>query len=625
MTQTFRPDIEGLRGVAILLVVFYHVGLPGFSGGYIGVDVFFVLSGYLITGLLVKEIESTGRLRIARFYGRRARRLLPALTLTLLVTCVASFYLLTPIEQRQLPKSAFATAAYASNIYFAKAATDYLGGTAETNPFLHTWTLSVEEQFYLIWPLLILIAGRGGRRPLFATMVVIFVSTFALSVWLTRFRHPWAFFLSPPRAWEFAAGGLCVLLSRETRLTEFVRWGGLAAMLCAALAFTRQTPFPGVAALLPVAGTGMILHAGQPGRGLGKLLSTPPLRLIGKLSYSWYLWHWPSLVIATAIWGRLSPGARGVCLLFSLALAGLTYYTIENPIRHSVHLVLRPVRSLGMAAGLALFGLAASLGWRVAIAHVLASPSQERLAHAATDRPEIYAAGCFLGFYETATHACTFGEGKTVVLLGDSHAAQWFPALRALKGWRVVTFLKSACAAPDVSYIYPTIKRRYTECEEWRSKALDEIIALRPDAVVMASSKAYVPSTVPPQEWEAGTQRTLNRLVRSGARVYLIRDTPAPQFHVTACLSRAAWSTWLEPKGCDFERAKSLSEDVRKAEQAAAVNAGAQYLDLTQYICPEPDCRPELAGQIVFDEENYLTATFARSLANVFEAALVDR
>src|SRR5204863_9997274 len=185
----------------------------------------------LITALLVKEIEGTGRLRLGRFYGRRARRLLPALTLVLCATCLAGFYVFTPIEQTRLLKSAFATVGYVSNIYFARLSTDYFGQLGDTNPFLHTWTLSVEEQFYLIWPLLVLFALKGGRRRLFVTMGVIFISTLALSIWLTRIRQPWAFFNSPPRAWEFAAGGICALLARQTRFTELLRWAGLAATI----------------------------------------------------------------------------------------------------------------------------------------------------------------------------------------------------------------------------------------------------------------------------------------------------------------------------------------------------------------------------------------------------------
>jgi peptidoglycan/LPS O-acetylase OafA/YrhL len=607
--------------VAILLVVFYHIGVPGFAGGYAGVDVFFVLSGYLITGLLLKEIETTEHLRLANFYGRRARRLLPAAALMLSLTCLASFWLLSPVEQMELPKSAIATAAYTSNIYFAQKATEYLQRVTDTNPFLHTWSLAVEEQFYLAWPLFLLVLRRGRRR-LWIGMAATFVTTLALSAWLTYSRPPWAFFLSPPRGWEFAAGGMCALITRETRFAQPLRWAGLAAVLSATALFSGMTPFPGVAAVVPVAGTVMILQGGDPSHGLGRLLSTPPLRLIGRLSYSWYLWHWPLLVIATSMWGTLSVIARSECLLISLALAFVTYHTVENPIRRSRWLALRPARSLAMAVCLALSGAGVALVWWVMVRHVLVSPAQLRLARAATDRPEVYDVGCFAGFSPTTPNKCVFGSGKTVVLFGDSHAAQWFPALRELKGWRVVTFLKGACAAPDVSYTYPTLRRRYTECEEWRSKTFEAIAASHPDAVVIASSSAYVPGLVNAQEWKAGTQRTVTRLSDLGARVYLIHDTPAPSFAVPTCLSRALWTGLGSHRRCGFELNESVRQNLQPVEEEAAALSGARYLDLTALVCPGGHCAPEAQGEVIYDNSSYLTPSFVRKLTNVFQDAL---
>jgi peptidoglycan/LPS O-acetylase OafA/YrhL len=623
-TQQFRPDIEGLRGVAILLVVFYHIGVPGFAGGYVGVDVFFVLSGYLITGLLLQEIETTGHLRLRNFYARRARRLLPAAALTLALTCLASYWLLSPVEQMELPKSAITTAAYTSNIYFARKSTAYLPRVTDTNPFLHTWSLSVEEQFYLAWPVLLLLC-RGGRRRLWWAMVATFLGTLALSFWLTFFRQPWAFFLSPPRGWEFAAGGLGVLLSKQTKFAPLLRWVGLVLVIGASAMFSGMTPFPGIAAAVPVIGTVMILHGRDASQGLGRFLSARPLRWLGRLSYSWYLWHWPVLVIATSIWGTISAAARGECLLLSLALAFVTYHTVENPIRRSQWLGWRPARSLAMAGCLAICGVGVALLWAMALRQVLASPPQQRLAHAATNRPEVYDLGCFAGFYPTAPVKCVFGSGRTVVLFGDSHAAQWFPALRELTGWRVVTFLKGACAAPDVSYFYPTLRRRYTECEQWRSAAFDVMRELHPEAVVISSSSSYVPGMVNAKEWQAGTQRTIEKLSRLGARVYIIRDTPRPYFAVPSCLSRALWVKWLPSRGCGFRFDERALNDLYTGEKAAAANSGARYLDLNELVCPQSNCLPEANGEVIYDNDSYLTPSFVKRLANVFQDALDEK
>jgi hypothetical protein len=262
------------------------------------------------------------------------------------------------------------------------------------------------------------------------------------------------------------------------------------------------------------------------------------------------------------------------------------------------------------------------LAWWVAIRHVLDSPLQQRLERAATNRPEVYDAGCFAGFYPTAPNKCVFGSGKTVVLFGDSHAAEWFPALHELTGWRVVTFLKGACAAPDVSYFYPELRRRYTECEEWRSKTFGAITALHPDAVVIASSSSYVPGLVSAREWKAGTQRTLARFSELGARVYLIRDPPRPDFAVPACLSRALWINWLPSSGCGFEFDESQRQDIETAETEAAAISGARYLDLTALVCPQDHCMPEANGEVIYDSGSYLAPSFVKRLANVFQDAL---
>jgi peptidoglycan/LPS O-acetylase OafA/YrhL len=222
----FRPDIEGLRAIAILLVVGYHAALPGFSGGYVGVDVFFVLSGYLITGLLVGEIEDTGTINLRRFYARRARRLLPALTITLLFTIIAGFVVYPPSEviESGLASTAVSTAAYASNLYFAKSGEDYFGPDREKNPLLHTWSLSVEEQFYLIWPVFILFAfgalasftrKNEGRRRLLWCLAIAVALSFAISLVLTERRRSWAYFASPARAWEFGLGGFVALFPQQ--------------------------------------------------------------------------------------------------------------------------------------------------------------------------------------------------------------------------------------------------------------------------------------------------------------------------------------------------------------------------------------------------------------------------
>ena len=260
--MTFRSDIQGLRGLAILLVVCYHAHLSSVSGGFIGVDVFFVLSGFLITGLLFKEFDATGDIRLGEFYARRIRRLLPASAVVLVATVLTAVLILSPLEQLNLASSGVATALYVSNLFFLRQSTDYLASPPEDNPFLHTWSLSVEEQFYLVWPtvILLLIKLTRSRRTCVGAMALIAMASFVLNVWLTGFAQPWAFFGSPARVWEFAAGGLVAVTpltlghGRE-RLRAISSFVGLAMIVVAAATFDRDTTFPSVAALLPVVGT----------------------------------------------------------------------------------------------------------------------------------------------------------------------------------------------------------------------------------------------------------------------------------------------------------------------------------------------------------------------------------
>src|SRR5687768_9708620 len=306
----FRPDLEGLRAIAVLLVLLYHAGVAAFGGGYVGVDVFFVLSGFLITGLIVRELEATGSIGLAAFYARRARRLLPAAALALAVTVIASAILLPSLRVGDVAVDAAAAALYVSNIRFAVQATDYLQASQAPSPLLHYWSLGVEEQFYLFWPALLLLATRlgWGSIPRLALMVgVVSAGSFVLSLVLTQVSAPWAFYSLPTRAWELGIGALIALAAlRSVALppSAAVASGiaGVAMIVAAGTFIDTSTPFPGTAALLPTAGAGLVIVAGL-GTRLpvpSRILTVAPLRWLGRISYSLYLWHWPIIVIPAA-------------------------------------------------------------------------------------------------------------------------------------------------------------------------------------------------------------------------------------------------------------------------------------------------------------------------------------
>lgn len=358
----FRPDIEGMRAVAILAVVGYHGGLAGFGGGYVGVDVFFVLSGFLITGVLWRPLAEARRLRLAEFYARRARRLLPSSLLVIVATVLASVWLLPPLEVASVGRDGLSAIGYVANYRFALRSTDYLHNSGAVSPLQHFWSLGVEEQFYLVWPAVLMGASRWSSRRHGRARVgagawalgALAVCSFALSWWLTGRDQPWAFFSLPTRAWELAVGGLLALwqpwLRRMSRrFSTALGWSGLATVVATVVALPASAPFPGIAALAPVLGTAAVVAAGSayPRTGPGSLLSSAPLQFLGRHSYTWYLWHWPVLILgAAAMAGHPSLGPRTGLVLASLALAVLTSRLVERPVRFSSWLAARPHSTL---------------------------------------------------------------------------------------------------------------------------------------------------------------------------------------------------------------------------------------------------------------------------------------
>jgi peptidoglycan/LPS O-acetylase OafA/YrhL len=501
--RPFRPDVEGLRAVAVLAVVLFHAAVPGTAGGFAGVDVFFVISGFLITGLLWREAGSGGRLRFARFYGARARRLLPAAVVVLVATAAVATAVLPPLRVRGVLGDAVASALYVGNYRLAVQGTDYLAASSPPSPFQHYWSLGVEEQFYLFWPALLVLAAWVGRRllrhrpaaaPAAAPAVVLAAvagASFAVSLVWTATSSPWAYFSLPSRAFELAVGGLVALGTPLWRhlagpVAAVGGWAGLTLVVGSCVLLSARTPFPGTAALAPVLGAALVVVAGcaAPRGGAGVLLGLPPLRWIGRLSYSWYLWHWPVLVLAPPLLGhRLGLPAWLAAAAVSAALALATLHLVENPLRFAAPLRRSPRRSLVLGGALTAAGVCAALlagvlapgttgrGQAVATPHVrppaapatrspAESPAEEQvralaaqvqavvrasaglqavpsdlippLSRAGSDTAQPFHDGCDQGFTTATQPPCVFGDpagSTTVALVGDSHAAAWYPAV----------------------------------------------------------------------------------------------------------------------------------------------------------------------------------------------------
>jgi peptidoglycan/LPS O-acetylase OafA/YrhL len=659
----YRADVEGLRGLAIVLVVLYHARLLGMHGGFVGVDVFFVLSGYLITGLLVKEAEQRGRLDFARFYARRMRRLLPAVAVVLLATLALARVVYSPLEQATVTQSARDAALYMSNLRFALQTLDYHAADAALNPLLHTWSLAVEEQFYVFWPLLVAAAlgvvrvagGRAGNRAMHRSRLVRVVvaaslASFALCVWQTGAVRPWAFFGLPARVWEFGLGGLAAVSGRKLppRRAAAVGAVGLVVVVASGVVFTAATPFPGYAALLPVLGTIALLLAGEveSTSPVQRVLRSGPMLWFGRLSYSWYLWHWPILVLAGAAWGDLGAAARLGCLAASLALSAATHAVVEDPVRHSRWLAPRP--ALSIALGLT-FTLATAGGAVVARKFGERSANhglQRTYADAREDRPRMLdARGCMLTFTEIeARRPCVFGDTtspRTVVLFGDSHAGQWFPAMERLataRHWRLVTMLKSACPVADVETYTARLGRVIHECGPWRRASVQRIAALRPVLVIIAHASGLNVRDDPPAgddasapdaprfhtvaSWAAGLRPVLVHLDSLAIPTVIIRDTPLPGFDVPVCLARAAWAPW-QARDCTYARSSGVLAETEDADRRAA--AGLPHVtvvDLTARICPGARCEVARGDLVLFRDGHHLTARYSATLAPVLGAGL---
>ncbi len=688
--RAFRGDLEGLRGVAVLAVVLFHAGVPGMSGGYVGVDVFFVLSGFLITRLLRDELLRDGRVHLLRFWARRARRLLPAALLVLATTALAAVLLLSPLRARTVLGDALAAALYAGNHRFAVASTDYLADTDAVSPVLHFWSLGVEEQFYLLWPLLLLLAagpwrrGRPAAVTLLPAVLLVMAVSFALCVRLTAVSQPWAFFSLPTRAWELATGGAVAVLAPQLHRTAaaLLGWAGLVALAVAVVGLDATTAFPGTAALLPVLGTAALVAAGTgPAvRGPTTVLARALLRRAGRLSYSWYLWHWPVLVLAEEVAGPLGLPARLALVAASALLAAATLVLLEDPVRRSASLARRPglvlagaltaTATVAAALVLAPAALPTAQG-AVAAAPVptavptpapvptaSAAPTQDpfeaavrralvagtavrevprnlrpSLEDAHDDQALPFSDGCHVRFLEVDLPPCEYGRTGAparVVLLGDSHATHWFPALHAAaqaRGWGLVAHGKNTCPPFGLPLQQPDLHRPYRECDAWQSAVLDKVARERPDVVVVGVARHYGPEwgiSVQDRAWLQGMGSTVARLRATGAQVLVLSPTPWPRRDVPECLAEHL----DDAAACSFSRAAAVSAAGARAERAVVESAGGSYVDVSDWLCAPQVCPVVVGDVLVYRDDNHITTTWTRTvsplMAQRVAAALAD-
>ena len=452
--------------------------------------------------------------------------------------------------------------------------------------------------------------------------------------------QPWAFFLTPFRGWEFAIGGAAGFasshwLEQHTRAVKAGGWIGAIAIGSAATLFNQHTAFPGTAALLPAAGAALLLLAGAaaPATALPRALSTPGLLYLGRVSYSWYLWHWPVLLFAQSIFMHPSHGIIVAAVVISLALASATNLLVENPARYSVALRPHPALSLGLAAIVMLLIVGCSGFGYWSASRAANGKDQRALTMAHDDVPPLYDSRCIATATQATVHpaGCVFGDAsgsRTVVLLGDSHAVQWYPALNRIaheRHWRLLVLTKTSCPATTVSVYNEQLGRNYAECDVWRRAALDTIVARRPAAVFVASSAGYVTPLryVTLEAWKAGLQATLAKLDSAGIPTLLFRDSPRPGFDIPTCLARAVWRGRNGATSCAVARKDALQRaflDLDRSTVAGFKNA--VLLDLSNGICSAQVCEPIRDGTVVYRDTNHLTASFVSRLVPMLEAQL---
>ncbi|XVU26203.1 acyltransferase family protein [Actinoplanes sp. CA-054009] len=679
----FRPDIEGLRAIAVVLVVLSHAGLSTFAGGYVGVDVFFVISGFLITTLLLKELNKTGKISLPGFYARRAIRLLPVSTVVVVATIVAAWLFVPATRFKSITLDGLFSTFYGINWRLAYEGTDYLNATAAPSPLQHLWSLAVEEQFYLVWPLLLLAVWAGARKNRRAAIALsaLVVVSLIVSVQQTASAAPWAYFGSHTRAWELGIGALVALaaarLSRTPKaLAAVLTWGGLVAVVVAAVTYDESTAFPGSAALLPVLGTAAVIAGGTSagGWGAGRVIGTAPFRFIGKLSYGWYLWHWPVLMIWPLAFMR-DAGVKSnlVFAVGALGLAFITYHLVENPVRMRPWLRSRARRGLALglilSAGVAALALIAGqftppiptgpATFDTAAEVAKASDPRARLTQLITGsirgsklpdnltpklteaqglNPVIYKDLCHLGYGDSKQdRPCVYGDpngARTMYLIGDSHAAQWFAAVDGVaraQGWKLVALTKAACQLPSVLNFNVVLNKPYTECVAWRDQIVDRVVAAKPDLVVMASNDLdnggiydadgkliERPGFADDPAWVQAWQKTWTRLAGVKNKV-LLQDTPYPVDVVPECAATNPRQIYK----CDRSQTRAIQEPQRRALVAQqAVKNGIRVIDPTPWFCANKKCPILVGNTLVYKDDNHMSLAYSQALIPVLDQAL---
>ncbi len=641
----------------------------------------------------------------------------------IVATLIASRFTLDGLSQAELARDGIAASAFVVNVRFMVVGTDYLTSQLPPSPLLHYWSLAVEEQFYLIWPGLLLVMVRVlrmGRRALGSVILAMWLASLAACVVLTSRSQPFAFFMLPTRAWELLTGaGLALAGGMFTRLGRDLRaslgWVGVGLIVASGIQLTQSSTFPGWVALVPVAGTALVVAAGgaRTPNGPIRLLRARPLQWVGARSYAIYLWHFPVLILADRKWGPLPPGTRVALVVLAVVLAAISHHLVENPVRYSATLAAMPARSLVMGAWVVIIGVGASAvllnnpppldAGVVAAAPTLVPasslpPSSEvatstsvagsiatsvittstaltapptvpptvrvptadashdnppelaalieanlavveqgvlttkvpsnldpGLARARNDLPPIYDNGCILDLGVSTPKSCIYGDPNgsvTIVLFGDSHAAEWMPALNKVATdhhWRLVVHTKKACPSAEI----PTEKDpNRTDCAPWRAAVIDQIAALHPDLVVMSSYRykqvGAAAGRDPDTVWKEGIDRTVSKVQPLAAHVVLLGDSATPLGDVPSCLAGHLASV----AACMNSRSGAVRPGRLAVERDVAAKYGIEFIPTSDWMCTDSACPVIVGNVLMYRDNSHITATASVFLSPYIDAAL---
>jgi peptidoglycan/LPS O-acetylase OafA/YrhL len=682
-----RADIEGLRAIATFLVLPFHAGLMLFPGGFVGVDVFFVISGFVITGQLVREVERSGRVRLLDFYARRVRRLLPASAVVLGATTFMVWAWVPRIRWETTGGDIVAAALYVVNWRLADRSVDYLAEDVTPSPVQHFWSLSVEEQFYLLWPLLVLaaalVAARYGVRRKVALAVGLTAVALPSLLWAGHqavASPERAYFATSVRIWEFAVGAFVALVAvRLARLPRGLAiglaWVGLAMILWSGRTYSTDMTWPGYAALVPTLGAGLLIGAGVAAGRHGPvwLLGRKPMLVVGYLTYSLYLWHWPLLIVAREHFGGIPVWVGLLIVVFSAVPAWLTYTYVETPFRSSPVVTKHRRVAFGLGANATLVGVAAGLTLIVALSHSFGpgsavgtaaitpvggttgalgaaalgnDPAQSSAGEVGTswpativpdpvlapkDVPGLYRAGCQQQPDSAEPVSCSYGNkdaGTTIAVVGDSKAAQWVPAFEQLvkkHDWHVITYNKSACQFVDTDT--PLDGGVYTTCREWTHNVLAKLTGPdQPDVVVTAGQQDDAVTGVASDGTlvesqpvlQAALAKTWQQVEDAGVKVVVLAVTPQTGRDIYPCVADRP----KDPGECAYERANGVAASGAPTQRAAAEAAKVPFIDLVDWICPRAECAPVIGGVLVYRQGSHITKTYIESLAPRLEQEL---